>query len=129
MAALKSLDQHDFQRQMLGIEGADPLQGSDHGWGNALRFAVVRTAVDYAMPDCRQFITVKARIEPIHDQSGRLLVVRRCHRARNIVFAARTFGDQRASRQADAFDLAFHLSTQRAAGLEQRELDARRTPV
>ena len=127
--AMKRLGQQDLLRQMLGIEGAEPVQLLNHFRGDALRLAVLRPAMHHAMPHRGQGFTPAAFLDPIHQSAHRRRVIRRRHRARKVVRQVRALHPQGGLRQPIRSIGALQDPSERGAGLEQRELDARRAAV
>jgi hypothetical protein len=72
---MKCLGQQDFLRQMIGIERAELVQLINHRRGDALRFPVLRAAMDHAMPHGSQRATLDFFFNPIHQDVHRRGVI------------------------------------------------------
>ena len=76
---MKRLGQQDLLRQMLRIEGTEPVKLLDHFRGDSLRLAILRSAMHHAMPNRGQCITPDTFLDPIHQSAHRHRVIRRRH--------------------------------------------------
>jgi hypothetical protein len=85
VALAERLDQLDLERQMLRIEGAEPVQFLDHFRGELLRLAIFRAAMYHAVPHSGQCVMPAVFLDPVGQGTHRRIVVRRRHWSRKIV--------------------------------------------
>ena len=78
-SAMKRLGQQDLLRQMLRIEWTEPVQLLNHFRSDSLGLAILRPAMDHAMPHRVQCITPVVFLDPIHQSAHRRRVIRRRH--------------------------------------------------
>ena len=127
---MKRLGQQNLFRQVIRIEWTEAAQFFDHFRGDSLRLAILRPAMHYTMSYGGQ--CHPARGVPRSKPSERPL--RPCDRApspaaRNCPPWFRPFTRKVALRQSDPFNRTLQNPFERVTGLEQRELDARRTAI
>ena len=122
------LYQLDLKRQMLRIEGTEPVQLLNHFRGDLLRLAIFRAAMHHAMPDRGQSHPAMF-LDPLHQSADCHRMIRRRHRPRKIVRRVRAFHPQGGLRQTNPFKFASQISAERRDDLEQRKLDARRAAI
>ena len=121
---MKRLCQQYLLRQMLGIKWIKPMQFRNHFRGDSLRLAILRPAMHYAMSHGGQAISRRSSIQSMRT-AHRGRVVRRRHRAREVIRLVDSFRMPCGIRQADPLNPARQNALERFPGLEQGELDAR----
>jgi hypothetical protein len=129
VAFAERLYQFDLERQMLRIEGTEPVQLLDHFRGDLLRLAIFRAAMHHAVPHRGQCVTPAVFFDPLHQGADCRRMIRRRHRPRKIVRRVRALHPQGGLRQPDPLKFATQNLSERHTDLEQRELDARRAAI
>lgn len=125
----KQIDYHTLGRQMLRSVGADATQLIQQFMGDALRLAIMGTAVYYAVADRPDRSETDLLVEPIDQEGRRRPVIEVADAAAVLPMVDRIVKRQSGAAEADAVDFAMQLSLRRVAHPIQRELDARRAAI
>ena len=128
-APMKRFGQQDLLRQMLRIEGTEPVQLLDHFHRDALGLAIFRPAVHDAMPHRRKCTMPAAFFDTLDQRVHRRGEIGRRHWPRKVVARVQAFHPQRSPRLPDPVNPAPQNPAERIIGLKQRELDARRASI
>jgi hypothetical protein len=126
---MEGLGEQNFRREMLGIEGLEPVELFDQSRCDILRFTLFRSAMHEAMSDGGEFAPEDSLLDPIHQHANRRRVIGRVDRAGKVIAGIRPFYGERRVGKPDSLDPTGENSPQHSPGLEQGELYARGAAV